>query len=197
MNKVDGRSFVDNKKEVKGPRQGNSYDCGIYVILMMEKIIKNVKEGRNIEIMKINQEEADRKRSKIRERLKEENTIVNENEKNVKKQREIDENEEYFTKLNLKILNYSKLDTITLDNEIVKENGKEEKIKIEIKKIYEMTNKLLTRRKGDNSNKIKEKITKSISMDTVNMGNKQILNKGKKTNTIAESEVKTFCLANA
>merc|ERR1711888_173951 len=123
MNKVDRRNFVGNKKEVKGPRQGNSYDCGIYVILMMEKIIKNVKEGRNIELMKINQEEADRKRSKIRERLKEENTIVNENEKNVKKQREIKENEEYFTKLNLKILNYSKLDTITLDNEIVKENG--------------------------------------------------------------------------
>merc|ERR1712030_267755 len=107
MNKVDGRNFVDNKKEVKGPRQGNSYDCGIYVILMMEKIIKNVKEGRNIEIMKINQEEADRKRNEIKERLKEENTNVNENEKNAKKQREIDENKEYFTKLNSKVLNYS------------------------------------------------------------------------------------------
>merc|ERR1711888_451722 len=113
MNKVDERNFVDNKKEVKGPRQGNSYDCGIYVILMMEKIIKNVKDGRNIETIKINQEEADSKRSEIKERLKEENT--NENGKSTKKQREIEENKEYVTKLEKKILNYRKLDNITLD----------------------------------------------------------------------------------
>merc|ERR1719228_431024 len=46
LNKVDERNYIENKKEAKCPRQSNSYDCGIYVVLMIEKIIRNIKEGK-------------------------------------------------------------------------------------------------------------------------------------------------------
>merc|ERR1711888_473364 len=81
LNKVEERNFIKNKKEVKCPRQSNSYDCGIYVILMIEKIIKNVKEGKNIEDIQISQGEAEIKRKGLRDKINIESISIEENEK--------------------------------------------------------------------------------------------------------------------
>merc|ERR1712121_281600 len=118
MSEIDRRNFVKNKKEVKCPRQNNSYDCGIYVVLMMEKIIKNVKEGKNIEDIQITQEEAELKRKELRDRINNESISIEENEKMRKikgKQAEIRENEKYITRLERKILDFKKIDRILVE----------------------------------------------------------------------------------
>merc|ERR1712030_15692 len=144
MNKVDKRNFIGNKKEVKCPRQSNSYDCGIYVILMIEKIIKNVKEGKSIEDIQISQEEAERKRKSLRDKINEESITTKEiEEKKISgKQAEIKENEEYITKLEGKQLDFKKIDIILLEDKPKKEEN-DKKSKEKIKKIHKMSVKLI------------------------------------------------------
>ena len=69
LKKLDRYIFEENTKEVECPRQRNSYDCGIYIIIMMEKIIRNIKNNRCIESIEINQEEAVEKREILKNKI--------------------------------------------------------------------------------------------------------------------------------
>ena len=49
LNKIEKTSFLKKVTEIDGPRQNNGYDCGIYTILMIRKILEKLRMNEYIE----------------------------------------------------------------------------------------------------------------------------------------------------
>ena len=139
LKRLDRFTFEANTKEVDCPRQRNSYDCGIYVIIMMEKILRNLKDNRCIEDIEITQEEADEKRESLRKKIKETKEI----DKQTKEISEEKKNEWYIRKLEERVKGYPIVDIITLDNKKELQLKDRNRTEEEIKEIHRMTEKLL------------------------------------------------------
>ena len=161
LKRLDGATFEANKREVDCPRERNNYDCGIYVILMIEKIIRNLKENKCIETIGITQEEVDGKREELKNKIRENKEISTQ----VKVVEDEGKNEAYIKELGKRVGKYPTVDKITLDNE---EEGSLMDIKRteeEAKEIYKMTEKLLKKEKVVNKNLTKNEKEESEEIE--------------------------------
>ena len=67
LNKIENKIFQRKLREIDCPRQTNGYDCGIYTVLMIKKIVGKIKENGNIENICINPKEAGQYREYLRQ----------------------------------------------------------------------------------------------------------------------------------
>ena len=107
LNKIEKNTFQKKVKEVECPRQNNGYDCGIYTILMIEKILGKIKENGNIESININPKEAEEYRDYLRKEVGKigNNTIIGNKENRTRK---LHKNYIYFRDLGKRIKKLSK-----------------------------------------------------------------------------------------
>ena len=143
LKRLDGATFEANKREVDCPRQRNNYDCGIYVILMIEKIIRNLKEDKCIETIGITQEEVDGKREELKNKIRKNKEISTQ----VKVVEDEEKNEAYIKELGKRVGKYPTVDKITLDNEKEGSLLDIKRTEEEAKEIHKMTEKLLKKEK--------------------------------------------------
>ena len=113
LNKIEKRIFPKKIKETECPRQTNSFDCGIYVVLFIKKIIETLAEKReDIEEISIEPREATEYRKFLQIIL--EDNMVNNINKKVNKQsnpgKRIHKNWIYFRDLEKRIKNYPKIE---------------------------------------------------------------------------------------
>ena len=99
---------VPEMKYVLCPRQKNSYDCGIYTIMYMEKIAENIEAG--VEITKINDFDAKEYRKNLRRKIKEKYNLYLNDEKLKEKEESVsdEKKEEKITNKNETELNEQK-----------------------------------------------------------------------------------------
>ena len=134
MKKIEKTHFTDKVREIECPRQNNSYDCGVYTILMINKIIEKLRMKENIENITIEPREADEFRTQLRKEIMEPRRTNNQEVKKTK--RKLHKNYLYFKELKERISKYPKLEEIEVEiNKISKIIRKEE--------VYKMTELLL------------------------------------------------------
>merc|ERR1712030_46446 len=77
LNKIEKTKFIKKVREMEGPKQSNGYDCGVYTILMIRKILEKLRMKENIESITIEPREAEKLRTQLREKLREPRRLSN------------------------------------------------------------------------------------------------------------------------
>ena len=172
----------ENTKEVECPRQRNNYDCGIYIIIMIEKIIRNLKNNTNIERLEIYPEEAGEKRKILKNNI----IIDKDRDDQARNMRKEKGNESYIRELQEKIKAYPKLDRITMESEEERSGENRKRSEKELKEIHRMTEKLLMKQMKNKSEKEEKEIEEENKRITRSMRSE----KENKDNTKKLEEIK-------